>query len=546
MNIYSSEFIQSLEPTLRTEAAQLCLSLQPYIKAASFTELCRSAYLNLVNQVTNRLSLLALADDTIAKLEKEYASAIRNSVTSNEYDVKIYNALRKSYGHFPLFSRSSPLRSRNLFLAALNASGLPATLQELRSTLTAELDFVHGVSVQLDKLNTIDHPFLECPDLPKMWREYLEERPAKIVKPFYLIEVKKGLRDEAYEMLLQGTYALRKAFANQRLLNELRLRDSQGWYVVFNTLTFSDDGVIRFADDPNALRDHFRAVGRAVLQAENRSVKENSSDCFRYFCVPEYGSKEGRLHFHCLYMMRTLPKGATDPNLGHNRRDRRQVTALSGFWSYGYSMPIAVRYQGDAFTRAGWLWPLDKMGKSIQSKPCIAVARYVCKYVGKNIANSYELKTGKQKWNTSLSKLAPDNNFNKHHRIRMSRGFGMDILPMTELSLDSLVELTQLETSSTWFPLLCRQKSRQELRSRMANLPVGAILAAKPATINLLASLRDLILTTGQFKPLNVIATMTPKLHVGDISDETKSWLIASGLIRPELGSTPTTTFGAK
>src|SRR5437016_12220165 len=27
--------------------------------------------------------------------------------------------------------------------------------------------------------------------------------------------------------------------------------------------------------------------------------------------------------------------------------------------SYGYSMPIAVRYTQDAFSRSGWLWPVD-------------------------------------------------------------------------------------------------------------------------------------------------------------------------------------------
>src|SRR5436309_8670114 len=29
----------------------------------------------------------------------------------------------------------------------------------------------------------------------------------------------------------------------------------------------------------------------------------------------------------------------------------------SNTWPYGYSMPIAVRYTQDAFSRSGWLWP---------------------------------------------------------------------------------------------------------------------------------------------------------------------------------------------
>src|SRR5438552_143091 len=38
-------------------------------------------------------------------------------------------------------------------------------------------------------------------------------------------------------------------------------------------------------------------------------------------------------------------------------RNRRQLNSLQNTWPYGYSMPIAVRYTQDAFSRSGWLWP---------------------------------------------------------------------------------------------------------------------------------------------------------------------------------------------
>src|SRR5437764_4008234 len=82
-----------------------------------------------------------------------------------------------------------------------------------------------------------------------------------------------------------------------------------------------------------------------------------SADCYQYFCVPEYGTANGRLHFHAVHFMRTLPTGSVDPNFGRRVRNRRQLNSLQNTWPYGYSMPIAVRYTQDAFSRSGWLWP---------------------------------------------------------------------------------------------------------------------------------------------------------------------------------------------
>src|SRR5207237_5907913 len=84
-------------------------------------------------------------------------------------------------------------------------------------------------------------------------------------------------------------------------------------------------------------RRHTRSVSAFLL---NRS-----SDL--YFCVPEYGTANGRLHFHAVHFMRTLPTGSVDPNFGRRVRNRRQLNSLQNTWPYGYSMPIAVRYTQD-------------------------------------------------------------------------------------------------------------------------------------------------------------------------------------------------------
>src|SRR5207247_9826851 len=71
-----------------------------------------------------------------------------------------------------------------------------------------------------------------------------------------------------------------------------------------------DDRLEAFYDNPNALRDYFRDIGRMVLAAEGRKANDSHADCYQYFCVPEYGTANGRLHFHAVHFMRTLPTGS--------------------------------------------------------------------------------------------------------------------------------------------------------------------------------------------------------------------------------------------
>src|SRR5437773_562925 len=131
------------------------------------------------------------------------------------------------------------------------------------------------------------------------------------------------------------------------------------------------------------LSDYFRDIGRMVLAAEGRKANDSHADCYQYFCVPEYGTANGRLHFHAVHFMRTLPTGSVDPNFGRRVRNRRQLNSLQNTWPYGYSMPIAVRYTQDAFSRSGWLWPVDAKGEPLKATSYMAVGFYVAKYVNK-------------------------------------------------------------------------------------------------------------------------------------------------------------------
>src|SRR5262249_57736813 len=75
---------------------------------------------------------------------------------------------------------------------------------------------------------------------------------------------------------------------------------------------------------------------------------------------------------HAVHFMRTLPTGSVDPNFGRRVRNRRQLNSLQNTWPYGYSMPIAVRYTQDAFSRSGWLWPVDAKGEPLKATSYMA------------------------------------------------------------------------------------------------------------------------------------------------------------------------------
>src|SRR5258708_3364158 len=150
----------------------------------------------------------------------------------------------------------------------------------------------------------------------------------------------------------------RRGFAIQRLMNAMRQAHAVGWFIVFVTLTLADDRLEAFYDNPNALRDYFRDIGRMVLAAEGRKANDSHADCYQYFCVPEYGTANGRLHFHAVPFMRTLPAGSVDPNFGRRVRNRRQLNSLQNQGPDGYSVPIAVRYTQHPFSPPPWFSPL--------------------------------------------------------------------------------------------------------------------------------------------------------------------------------------------
>src|SRR5438093_1542730 len=96
-------------------------------------------------------------------------------------------------------------------------------------------------------------------------RKLADERPLKDIRDEYNYPKKKGIKDECSRLLEASTMKSRRGFAIQRLMNAMRQAHADGWFIVFDTLTLADDRLEAFYDNPNALRDYFRDIGRMVL-----------------------------------------------------------------------------------------------------------------------------------------------------------------------------------------------------------------------------------------------------------------------------------------
>src|SRR5256886_7389579 len=75
----------------------------------------------------------------------------------------------------------------------------------------------------------------------------------------------------------------RRGFAIQRLMNAMRQAHADSWFIVLDTLTLADDRLEAFYDNPSALRDEYRDIGRMILAAEGRKANDSHAECDQYF-----------------------------------------------------------------------------------------------------------------------------------------------------------------------------------------------------------------------------------------------------------------------
>src|SRR5206468_8794050 len=81
------------------------------------------------------------------------------------------------------------------------------------------------------------------------------------------------------------------------------------------------------------------------------------------------------------------------------------------------------------------------------------------------------------------------------------------------------------------FNQILKQNAKREMRLRLGKVTVADVLAAQPVTTNLLKFMRAWIKMIGVSNLQSFIASMTQKLTLSDISDESKNDFDKAGII---------------
>src|SRR5437867_2562954 len=80
------------------------------------------------------------------------------------------------------------------------------------------------------------------------------------------------------------------------------------------------------------------------------------------------------------------------------------------------------------------------------------------------------------------------------------------------------------------FNQILKQNAKRGMRLRLGKVTVADVLAAQPVTTNLLKFMRASIKMIGVSNLQSFIASMTQKLTLSDISDESKNYLDKAGI----------------
>lgn len=386
----------------------------------------------------------------------------------------------------------------------------------------------------LDIYNTINHTTDTEAHKIKLWRKYQTECPLKTLYLMWGITPQEPhAKDEVSLLLLDIQNKSRRATTIQRIKNAMAQAHQKGWFMVFDTITLAPDKVEAFYADRHAINQYTRKIGRLINEATGRKQNDSITDVYQYFCVPEFGDENGRLHFHLIHLMAKLPRGSYDPNIGRNIQTNRCVDSLRSLWPYGTNLPCAARYHHDAYGKQlGWAWPKVRTPNGQITpqaiKPMDAICNYVAKYVNKQ--QDLKLKHSKlrndESWKQQVKTMSGSiKNFEQDFRVRMSRNFGMTLPSMEHLSVSDLTELTNLHHTTSPLHKLVKLKSKIEICKRLAILTIDNLLELTPLQPNLLANLRNSIKPQHQYNLLNSTDTETTTLTHTDISNESEKYL---------------------
>lgn len=359
-----------------------------------------------------------------------------------------------------------------------------------RKTADADTAFpqlARSASIAKTRLPRLDYNVIIAPSLLNKWYSQVRDRDSLNAWCGYDVSrSRSSFQSIIFRRAAQSSLRARK----EELVYRIQERLVLGGYPVFWTLTV----------DPE--HEHIIAPRRDEFRFWLRKVRRRFGN-FDYCCIVERGA-EGRLHYHCLFVFDDL-SSCTCPNHMTPNGSREEIPEMRGFWPFGLSNPVAVRYSpADVYGLLGWRWP-----KGRKTGSPVAVALYMAKYVTK-----------------------PTDEVNGC-RSKMTRGFGLHRLNlMTEMEALSIllgdpqpflnrVKLTSEPPLSIMKRCAARKLFAQEPRLPLPGMRAGSVvLAAKT-----LAMAKSTPMNAGDsanlgdgFKGcLNQYRTPTQGLHIGAI-----------------------------
>src|SRR5262249_28680128 len=115
---------------------------------------------------------------------------------------------------------------------------------------------------------------------------------------------------------------------------------------------------------------------------------------------------------------------------------------------------------------------------------------------------------------------------------RVSLFLSMALCLLLRLFVFRLLRLKRFSTLTLKVPFnqILKQNAKREMRLRLGKVTVADVLAAQPVTTNLLKFMRASIKMIGVSNLQSFIASMTQKLTLSDISDESKNYLDKAGI----------------
>ena len=177
-----------------------------------------------------------------------------------------------------------------------------------------------------------------------------------------------------------------------RIVQELETARYFHKYVIFNTLTVAPEYYNEvFAKGSTHFKNYIKKFD-AIYGKESHT----------YFGVTEVGEVTGRMHFHVLHVLNTLPTTwRTDINYGMSNPTNRLIPNCQSMWEYGFSKPIAVRFDAfDGYSKLGWRWPVELKEEKfvpIEQTTANKMAFYIAKYITKSLT-----KKEQKIWRTKI------------------------------------------------------------------------------------------------------------------------------------------------